>query len=136
MDTKYLSKALEIAIQAHAGQFDKQGMPYVLHPLRVMLRMKNTDDMIVAILHDVVEDSDVTIDSLRIAGFSDEILKVIDILTHRPNEPYKDYVLRVKENPTATKIKLADLADNTDASRGEVPVNRINLYQEAIATLT
>jgi hypothetical protein len=112
-----LEKALEIAAGAHAGQRDKEGLPYILHPLRVMHRMTGESAQIVAILHDVVEDTPVTIADLREAGFSPEIIAAIECVTHSKQEPYAEYVIRCRANPLAKQVKLADLEDNSLLSR-------------------
>lgn len=112
-----LEKALEIAARAHAGQRDKEGLPYILHPLRVMHRVSGEAAQIVAVLHDVVEDTPVTLADLRQAGFSEEILAAAECVTHPREEPYADYVIRCSRNPLARQVKLADLEDNSQISR-------------------
>lgn len=112
-----LGKALEIAARAHEGQRDKEGLPYIQHPLRVMGRVSGEDAQIVAILHDVVEDTAVTIDDLRAAGFSDGILTAVQLVTHERSVPYADYVVACKANATARAVKLGDLADNCRLDR-------------------
>ncbi len=112
-----LDKAIEIAALAHAGQTRKNGTPYILHPIRVMLRQHTQDGMIVAILHDVVEDTDATLDDLRRAGFEDHILSAISLLTHADGAPYDDYIRRITENPLAVSVKIADLEDNVNTQK-------------------
>jgi hypothetical protein len=112
-----LEKALEIAARAHAGQRDKSGFPYILHPLRVMQRVTGEAAQIVAILHDVVEDTAVTVADLGLAGFSPEILEAVHCVTHLRDDPYADYVIRCSKNPLARQVKLADLEDNSLLSR-------------------
>ena len=107
-----IEKALQIAAQAHEGQKDKEGRPYILHSVRVMSRVEGEEAQIVAVLHDVVEDTKVTLDDLRRAGFSEEILAAVQCVTHRKEEPYADYVVASKHNPIARQVKLGDLADN------------------------
>src|SRR5262249_12221411 len=107
-----IERALQIAAQAHEGQKDKEGLPYILHPLRVMSQVEGEAAQIVAILHDVVEDTKVTLDDLRCAGFSEAILEAVQCVTHRKDEPYTDYVIGCKANPIARQVKLGDLADN------------------------
>jgi len=107
-----LDKAIEIAAMAHAGQTRRNGTPYILHPIRVMLSQRTQDEMVVAILHDVVEDTDTTLDDLRRAGFGDHILFAISLLTHSDGTPYDDYIRRIAENPLAVSVKIADLEDN------------------------
>ena len=109
-----LEKALAIAAQAHAGQQRKDGSPYVLHPLRMMMRLTTTAEMIVALLHDVVEDSDWTLEQLRQEGFAAEIIAALDLLTHRPQQSYQEYIDNIAANPLARKAKIVDLEDNMD----------------------
>src|SRR5262249_30480364 len=94
-----IERALQIAAKAHDGQTDKDGQPYILHPLRVMAAAKGIDAQIVAVLHDVVEDTAITLDDLRAAGFSGQVLEAVRCVTHDKSEPYADYVVRCKHNP-------------------------------------
>ena len=122
-----LNKAIEIAAKAHSGQVDKVGCPYILHPLRVMLNYcKNESESvkICAALHDVIEDTDITLDELRAEGFSEEILAALDCLTKRENEDYDDFISRVLTNEIACKTKIGDLADNMDMTRIPNPTAR------------
>ncbi len=118
-----LEKAISIAALAHAGQKDKYEGAYILHPLRLMMKMNTEEEMIVSVLHDVVEDTPWTIDALRAEGFSERVLDALDHLTKRKNdetseeEPYEEFIQRVKKNALAMKIKLADLEDNMDMKR-------------------
>jgi (p)ppGpp synthase/HD superfamily hydrolase len=112
-----LEKAIQIAVAAHAGQKDKEGYPYITHPMRVMERVDGDEARIVGILHDVVEDTTTTLDDLRQAGFSKAVLDAVLCVTHDKNEPYADYVARCKNNPIARQVKLADLADNHQLHR-------------------
>jgi (p)ppGpp synthase/HD superfamily hydrolase len=112
-----IEKALQIAAKAHEGQKDKEGLPYVLHPIRVMARVEGEEAQIVAILHDVVEDTTVTLDDLQAAGFSEPILAAMRCVTHRKDQSYASYVIGCKANPIARQVKLADLADNTRLDR-------------------
>ncbi len=112
-----LEKAIEIASRAHHGQTDRYGAPYILHPMRVMSRVQSDAEKIVAILHDVVEDTKWTFDDLRSEGFPDEIVQAIDCLTKREGEPYAELVERSAGNPIARRVKLADLEDNMDIRR-------------------
>jgi (p)ppGpp synthase/HD superfamily hydrolase len=112
-----IEKALQIAAQAHEGQTDKEGLPYILHPLRVMMKLKGQEAQIVGVFHDVIEDTSVTIDDLRQAGFSEQVLAAVLCVTHRPDEPYADYVVRCKSNEVARQVKLADLEDNSRLDR-------------------
>lgn len=112
-----LEKALAIASFAHAGVWDKNSVPYILHPLTVMSFVSGDDEKIVAVLHDVVEDTDLTLDDLKEFGFDDVIVDAVDAVTKRKGEDYFDYIARVKENPIAIEVKLADLKHNSDPSR-------------------
>jgi (p)ppGpp synthase/HD superfamily hydrolase len=112
-----IERALQIAAKAHEGQRDKEGLPYILHPLRVMMGVQGEEAQIVAVLHDVVEDTAVTLDDLRCAGFSEGVLAAVACVTHRKDEPYADYVVRCKGNEVARRVKLADLQDNSRPDR-------------------
>lgn len=115
-----LDKAILIAAQAHLGQKDKMDAPYILHPLRMMLRFRSETEMIVAVLHDVVEDNpDWSLDRLRQEGFSKEIIQAVDHLTRRKDETYKEFTDRAQQNPLARQVKIADLEDNMDIKRYE-----------------
>lgn len=112
-----LDDAILLAVEAHRGQVDKAGQPYILHPLRVMLRLDREPDRTVAILHDVVEDTGYTLDDLRFRGYPAVVLQALDCLTRRPNESYAEFVARVSSDPLARRVKLADLEDNLDVRR-------------------
>lgn len=112
-----IERAIRIAARAHEGQVDKQDLPYILHPLRVMDGVEGLDAKIVAVLHDVVEDTPVTFDDLERAGFSGPILAALRCVTHAEGESYADYVVRCQSDPIARRVKLSDLADNTRLSR-------------------
>ena len=105
-----LERAIAIAAEAHAGQVDKAGQPYILHPLRVLLRVDGHDERIVAALHDVVEDSSVTLERLAAEGFSAEVLVAVAALTKRPGESRLEAAHRAAANPIARAVKLADNA--------------------------
>ena len=130
-----LNKAIEIANRAHMGQVDKAGAPYILHPLRVMMTRDNEIERICAVLHDVIEDSDVTFDNLRREGFSEEIIEVLNCITKRAGESYDDFINRILGNETACRVKLADLCDNMNISRIKNPTEqdeeRIKKYKDA-----
>ncbi|KLD63421.1 HD domain-containing protein [Dyella japonica] len=119
-----LERAIAIAAAAHAGQVDKGGEPYILHPLRVMLRMQSTPERIVAVLHDVVEDSDMTLEILGAEGFSQEVLAAVDALTKRRGESRSEAARRAKKDRIALAVKLADNAENMDLSRIAAPTER------------
>lgn len=129
-----LERAIEIAARAHAGQMDKSGQPYILHPLRVMLAVKTPDERMAAVLHDVVEDTSVTFDDLAQAGFSEAVITAVKFLTKHPGEARQDAARRAVQNPIARKVKLADVADNMDLSRITNPAKkdfaRIREYEE------
>jgi (p)ppGpp synthase/HD superfamily hydrolase len=112
-----LETAIAIAVEAHRGQLDKCGQPYILHPLRVMFRCETDVERTVAVLHDVVEDTPVTADELRRRGFGEEVLAALDCVTKREGEGYEAFVERAAANPIARKVKLADLEDNMDLRR-------------------
>lgn len=112
-----LEKALQIAAAAHEGQVDKEGLPYILHSLRVMQRVEGLDAQITAILHDVVEDTSVSLEDLKAAGFSETVLEAVRCVTHLRDQSYADYVVRCKANPIARQVKLSDLHDNSQLSR-------------------
>jgi (p)ppGpp synthase/HD superfamily hydrolase len=128
-----LQRAIEIAVDAHRGQRQRNGLPYVLHPLTLMLRMDSLPAQMVAVLHDVVEDSEWTLSQLEAEGFAPEILEAIDCLTHRPDEPYEAYVDRL--NALARQVKLADLRDNMDIQRlpklHDRDLDRLRRYHQA-----
>lgn len=110
-------RAVMIAAEAHLGQFDKAGAPYVDHPLRLRTQAESETDQIVAVLHDVVEDSPWTLDELRREGFSEEILRALDALTRRDGETYDAFIDRVADHPMAKRVKRLDLQDNLDPAR-------------------
>ena len=134
-----LERAIEIAARAHAGQADKGGAPYILHPLRVMLRVAPGAQQIVAVLHDVVEDSDVTFEDLEREGFSAEVVKGLRAVTKVEGESYEDFVARAARDPVGKAVKLADLMENSDLSRIAEPsrkdLERVEKYGRAIAYL-
>jgi (p)ppGpp synthase/HD superfamily hydrolase len=116
--TATLEDAIAIAALAHKGQRDKAGSSYVLHPLRMMMKMKSEKAMMVAVLHDVVEDSkEWTFEGLREKGFSEEVIAALDCVTNRPGEDYGDFIKRVQTNPIACEVKIADLEDNMNIQR-------------------
>lgn len=106
-----------MATAAHKGQVDKAGVDYIRHPITVAESLNTEDEQIVALLHDIVEDTEVTLADLRSEGFSETVLQAIYCLTHKENEPRDTYLRRVAQNPLAVKVKLADLAHNSDLNR-------------------
>lgn len=117
MRMSYLEKAISLSVDKHKGQVDKGGIPYILHPLYVMTKMETETEKIAAVLHDIIEDTDVTFNDLKNIGFSDEVLSVLDCLTRRNGEDYFNYINRIKTNRIAVKVKLADLEHNMDLRR-------------------
>jgi (p)ppGpp synthase/HD superfamily hydrolase len=134
-----IDKAISIATKAHAGQLDKAGQPYILHPLRLMFKFHSNDEMIVAVLHDVVEDSSFTLENLKDYKFSEVVINAIAILTKSNNESYEDFILRVSNNELARKIKIEDIKDNLDLTRlNKITDNdlvRIEKYHRALKWL-
>jgi len=134
-----LNKAIEISARAHSGQNDKAGSPYILHPLRAMLSLENKADRICAVLHDVIEDSDTTLDDLRAIGFSAEVLDALNSLTKKAGESYDEFIDRVIKNKIACRVKLADLSDNMDLTRILHPspedIQRVEKYKRASARI-
>lgn len=128
-----LEKAIELAARAHAGQLDKAGLPYILHPLRVMLAVEGPEERMAAVLHDTVEDTDTTLDTLRSAGFSENVVRAVDALTKRDGETRLDAARRAVRDPIARAVKLADVADNMDLARitdpGEKDLARLEEYK-------
>jgi (p)ppGpp synthase/HD superfamily hydrolase len=131
-----LERAIEIAARAHAGKKDKAGAPYILHPLRVMLKLSSEEEQITAVLHDVIEDSDLRLDDIRREGFSRTIVAAIDSVTMRKGETYNQFIVRAAANPIGRRVKLADLEDNCDLSRLASPTrqdqDRMIKYRRAI----
>lgn len=134
-----LERAIEIAARTHAGQTDKGGAPYILHPLRVMLRVAPGAQQIVAVLHDVVEDSEVTFEDLEREGFSAEVISGLRAVTKVEGESYEDFVARAALDPVGKAVKLADLMENSDLSRIAEPsqkdLERVEKYGRAIRYL-
>lgn len=140
-----LAKAIALAAEAHVDQVDKVGKPYILHPLRMMMRLAAqqsstdaptaTDAQIVAVLHDVVEDTTITLDELRAVGFSAQIVEALDCVTRRETESYSEFIERSQSNELARIVKLADLEDNMDLTRLEAltedAVARLERYHQA-----
>ncbi len=139
-ETRLLERAIAIAVQAHAGQLDKAGQPYILHPLRVMAAMDTDEERIVAVLHDVVEDSDWSLAGLRARGFPERLLAALEGLTKRPTEDYEAFIKRVDTDALSRRVKIADLEDNLDPGRIKHPTARdrvrMRKYRRAHARLT
>ncbi len=134
-----LERAIAIAAEAHAGQLDKAGQSYILHPLRVMFRVEGTSERIAAVLHDVVEDSPVTLAALAQEGFAPEVLSAVEALTKREGETRLDAARRAAADPIARVVKLADNAENMDLSRISSPTpkdhERLEEYKRVRALL-
>lgn len=137
--TDLTKKALKLCFDIHKEQLDKSGLPYVFHPFHLAEQMETEETIVVALLHDVVEDSDCTLDDLRRMGFPQPILDALRLLTHDPAVEYMDYVRSIKDNPIARAVKLADLRHNADLSRLDVidtkAMTRSEKYRKAIAFL-
>jgi len=118
--TPLTKKALKISFEAHKNQTDKSGMPYVYHPFHLAEQMDDENSVCVALLHDVVEDTDLTLADLIQAGFPEEVTDALALMTHDDLTPYMEYVERLSHNPIAAKVKLADLAHNSDLTRLDV----------------
>ena len=118
-----LDEALCLVANHFRGVVDKSGKPYVLHCIRVMMGVESLDAKMVAVMHDLVEDTPMTLEQLRAKGFSDQVLEGVDLVTHRDDVSYADYIAAIKKNAIATQVKLADLKDNTSLNR--------TLYREA-----
>ena len=137
--TDLTKKALKLCFESHKEQVDKSGMPYVFHLFHLAEQMTDEMTTVVALLHDVVEDSNITFEDLETQGFSDGILNALKLLTHDKSIPYMDYIAEIKKNEIATAVKLADLKHNSDLSRLDVidekTLNRKKKYEKAIKFL-
>lgn len=137
--TPLTKKALRLCFDAHREQVDKTGLPYVFHPFHLAEQMKNEYSTVCALLHDVVEDTDYTLEDLRAMGFPHEVVDALALLTHDPAVPYMDYVKVIADNPIARKVKMADLRHNSDLSRldevDECALARNEKYRRALAYL-
>lgn len=131
--------ALKIATEAHKGQVDKAGVPYINHPLTVASLVDTEEEKIVALLHDTIEDTNITEQDLLNYGFSNKIIEAVKLLTHNKNVPYMVYVAKIKDNELARKVKIADLTHNSDLSRlkeiTEKDKKRYEKYQKALLYL-
>jgi (p)ppGpp synthase/HD superfamily hydrolase len=134
-----LERAIQIAAAAHVGQVDKAGAPYILHPLRVMMQLEEERERIVGVLHDVIEDTPISIEALRAEGFSDEVLSALECLTKRPGEEYTAFIARAGSSSLSRRVKLADLRDNANLERLASPTRedraRAEKYVVAIRQL-
>ena len=131
--------ALKLCFEAHKDQIDKSGMPYIFHPFHLAEQMTDENTTIVALLHDVIEDTEYTLDDLRKFGFAEDVLSAISLMTHADDVPYMDYVVKIKTNPIAKAVKLADLKHNSDMSRldriTQIDEERAKKYKQAIELL-
>lgn len=115
--TEATKKAMRLCYEAHRDQTDKSGVPYVFHPIHLAEQMRDEDTTVTALLHDVIEDTVYTFDDLVKMDFSENVITALKLLTHDKSVPYMEYVAKIKENPVAKAVKLADLAHNSDLSR-------------------
>lgn len=133
--TELTKKAMSLCYEAHEGQMDKGGVPYVFHPIHVAEQMKNELDICVALLHDVVEDTDYEMDDVISAGFPEEIIYALKCITKSKAQSYGEYIKTVKKSPIAVRVKMADLAHNSDLTRLSViddeALNRLRKYEAA-----
>ncbi len=134
-----VDRAFNLANERHANQFDKAGIPYIEHPITVAESFDDSDLKIVALLHDIVEDADVTLDELKSLGFRDKHVRAINAITKRDGEQYEEYLSRVKNNYLARKVKIADISHNMDTSRltslGAKDIRRLEKYKKALEYL-
>lgn len=137
--TSETKKALKLSFEAHKDQVDKSGMPYVYHPFHLAEQMTDENTTVVALLHDIVEDTDYTIADLKAMGFNSAIIEAIELMTHDDSVPYMEYVKGIRENEIARAVKLADLKHNSDLTRLDVidekASGRKKKYEEAIRLL-
>ena len=136
--TPLTKKAIKVAYEAHKDQYDKAGVPYINHPLHLAESMDDEYTTIAALLHDVVEDTDITLDDLT-KEFPKEVIDALKLLTHHKGVPYMDYVAKIKTNDIAKAVKIADLKHNSDLTRldniTDKDLERIKKYQEALELL-
>ncbi len=137
-----IEDAIQLAAQAHKGMTDKAGEPYIFHVLRVMLRMETEEERMIAVLHDLVEDTDYSLDDLRRMGYPERIVEAIDCLTKREEEKddYDRFIGRVKMNPLAIRVKIVDLEDNMNIHRlpelTEEDLKRVRKYHRGVRELS
>lgn len=134
-----LDAAITLACRIHTGQVDKSGKPYILHPLRLMLKFETLDEQIVSVLHDVVEDGNVTLDELRQLGLCEHVIHAIDCLSKRSGEAYEDFIARIRPDELARKVKIEDIRDNLNLTRLPTleakDLERITKYHKALRYL-
>lgn len=135
-----IQTAILIACEAHKDQFDKVGEPYIFHPIRLMFQFDDERLRVIAVLHDVIEDSKTTLEDLKSRGFGEEILNALDCLTKKSSESYELFVNRVSKNKLAKQVKIADLKDNLNVIRlksiSNTDLERIKKYHKALQFLT
>lgn len=138
--TPLTKQAMQLAYRAHHGQTDKSGIPYIFHPMHLAEQMEDEFSTCAALLHDVVEDTELTFADLEAEGFPSAVIEALKLLTHDPEVPYPEYVKAVRPNPIARAVKLADLRHNSDLTRmdtvDERALERNEKYQNAIRLLT
>ena len=122
--TKLTKKAMKLCFEKHKDQVDRCGIPYPFHPFHVAESMMDEDTTCVALLHDIVEDSDMALEQLHDEGFPDEVVEAVKLLTHDESVPYFEYVAVLKDNKIAREVKMADLKHNSDISRLDVVTDR------------
>lgn len=137
--TLMTKQAMKLCFEAHKNQVDKSGMPYVFHPFHLAEQMPDEETTIVALLHDVVEDTEYSLEDLREMGFPEQVLEAIALMTHDEDVPYMEYVMQIKKNRIATIVKRADLMHNSDLSRldfvDDKALSRVEKYKQAITIL-
>lgn len=138
-NTSLVERAIALALEAHKGQVDKAGAPYILHPLRLLAQMESEEEQLAALLHDVVEDSDLTFEALQEGGIPERVIEALKLLTHQDTDTYEEYVAQIAHNPIARKVKLADLRDNLRLERiphpTEKDIARLEKYARAVRFL-
>ena len=134
--SQYLHKAITIACEAHQGQSSINGEPYILHPLRLLIKAKSNEERIIAVLHDVIEKTNISLADLKNKGFDQNIISSIDSLSRRRNESYIEYIERLMQNKISVKIKLLDLVDNikihSENNKDGIYDAKINQYKNAL----
>lgn len=137
--TDLTKKAMKLCYRAHRDQVDKSGLPYVFHPFHLAEQMETEETTVIALLHDVAEDTEITIGDMAEMGFPASVLEALKLLTHDPRVPYLDYVREIGKNPLARAVKLADLRHNSDLTRldrvDEKALARVEKYKKAMALL-
>ena len=137
--TEKTKQALKLCYEKHHGQLDKSGIPYVFHPFHLAEQMKDEETTVVALLHDIIEDTDCTAELLAEKGFGDKVVEAIKLMTHKDGVDYMDYVRGIAQNPIARAVKIADLKHNSNLTRLDVvdqkALERRNKYLEALEIL-